>query len=177
MPGSAAKRPDLDSFLAATSGAERRALLIELVNGDLDYKLKAGEPVRVEDYLDRYSELASDQAVVLDLIAREFSLRRRTEPELSTQEYVQRFPPLDTELAGRLGESLASDHSLFSTIRKAKGTPSAEAGQISPFPPGAQPVHRSGTIFTKAATVAYRWRRCRGRRRRTSAYRRRRGRP
>src|SRR5713101_4662497 len=71
------ERPDLDDFLAATSGAERRALLIELVHEDLDYRLKAGEPVRVEGYLDRYPELASDRAVLLDLIAREFSLRRR----------------------------------------------------------------------------------------------------
>ena len=40
------------------SQAARLALLVELVHVELELRLKAGEPARVEEYLRRYPELA-----------------------------------------------------------------------------------------------------------------------
>src|SRR4051812_49628121 len=48
-------RPALDDFLP--DGAARRAVLVELVHIDLEFRLKAGEAARVETYLGRYPEL------------------------------------------------------------------------------------------------------------------------
>ena len=71
-------RPAVDDYLPA-SGQLRSRVLIELVHIDLELRLKAGEAARVEEYLARYPELASDQAVTLPLIAAEHEFRRRSE--------------------------------------------------------------------------------------------------
>jgi tRNA A-37 threonylcarbamoyl transferase component Bud32 len=82
--------------------AERRALLIELVHEDLEYRLKAGEAMRVERYLERYPELAGDRHVVLDLLQREYQLRRSCDPEIRLEEYLRRFPQQAEALPLRL---------------------------------------------------------------------------
>ena len=70
-------RPAIDDYLP--SGDQLRSrVLIELVHIDLELRLKAGEAARVEEYLARYPELASDQAVTLALIAAEHEFRRRS---------------------------------------------------------------------------------------------------
>jgi hypothetical protein len=74
------RRPVLDDHLPAKEPL-RRPVLIELVHADLEYRVKAGEAVRVENYLDRYPELAGDLDAVLDLIVREGELRFRHEGE------------------------------------------------------------------------------------------------
>jgi serine/threonine-protein kinase len=86
-------RPLIEDYLPPES-PDRRTVLIELVHVDLERRLKAGEAVRVEQYLGPYPELAADQAVVLKLLAAEYTLRRRKEPDLSLEEYRQRFPLL-----------------------------------------------------------------------------------
>jgi predicted Ser/Thr protein kinase len=50
-------RPDIDDFLPK-DGPVRLAVLNELVHVDLERRLQVGEPVRTEDYLERYPELA-----------------------------------------------------------------------------------------------------------------------
>ena len=60
-------RPEIGAYLA--TGAGRIPLLTELVHVDLEYRLRAGEAARVEEYLARYPELADDRAVLLGLIA------------------------------------------------------------------------------------------------------------
>jgi serine/threonine protein kinase/formylglycine-generating enzyme required for sulfatase activity len=98
----AGQRPQIDDYLSLDS-ADRRSGLIELVHVDLERRLKSGEPVRVEQYLERYPELAADQAIVLNLLAAEFALRRQGEPNLSWGEYRQRFPSLGAELLAHIG--------------------------------------------------------------------------
>jgi hypothetical protein len=88
-------RPALDDYLPA-AGAEYLSLLRELVRTDLEYRLRAGEPARVEEYLGRYPELADDRAVVLALIGAERDLRREAEP--SWDEYSARFPEYAADL-------------------------------------------------------------------------------
>ena len=74
-----------------------------LVNVDLEHRLKRGEPVRVEHYLQRFPELA-DERLLLELLTWECELRRRQEPNLQADEYPRRFPHLAAELSRRLAE-------------------------------------------------------------------------
>jgi tetratricopeptide (TPR) repeat protein len=93
--------PTLDDYLHAEP-AERLALLIELIHTDLEYRLKRGEAVRVESYLQRHPELAEDAQVALGLIEAEYRLRLRTEPALAVADYQCRFPHWHSELGARL---------------------------------------------------------------------------
>src|SRR5438132_12029192 len=79
-----------------------RKLLVELVHADLECRLKAGEDVRVETYFERYPQIADDLKGALDLIAAEYKLRQRLEPNLTLQEYERRFPQHGAELTARL---------------------------------------------------------------------------
>lgn len=94
------ERPDLAAFVPSDPAA-RHQTLAELVHLDLEYRLRDGEPVRVEDYLGRFPELAADAAAVLDLIGTEYALRQVL-LGLSVEEYLARFPHLRLELLARL---------------------------------------------------------------------------
>src|SRR4051794_21623912 len=83
-------RPEIHAYLPAGDGHTR--LLTELVHVDLEYRLRAGEPARVEEYLARNPVLSDDRAVVLDLIFAEREFRRRREPGLAPSEFFRRFP-------------------------------------------------------------------------------------
>src|SRR5436305_5955875 len=91
-------RPEILAYLP--TGAGRGRLLTELVHVDLEYRLRAGEPARVEDYLALYPELNDDPVVVLELIAAEHEFRRRGEPGLDLIEFSRRFPEYRAELPG-----------------------------------------------------------------------------
>jgi serine/threonine protein kinase/tetratricopeptide (TPR) repeat protein len=93
----AGSRPVIDEFLPTNPG-ERQAVLVELVHADLEYRLKVGEPARVEDYLARYPELGSDSEAELGLIEAELELRRRREPDFTLDEFLARFPRHRSEL-------------------------------------------------------------------------------
>jgi eukaryotic-like serine/threonine-protein kinase len=91
-------RPDIAGFLEG-AGAWRGLLLRELVQVDLERRVKAGEAVRIEDrYLASFPELAEDEETLLSLLAREFHLRRLGEPGLAAEEYFSRFPRLAERL-------------------------------------------------------------------------------
>jgi predicted Ser/Thr protein kinase len=104
----AGQRPRIDDYLPP-EGADRPSVLIELMHVDLERRLKAGEAVRVEQYLERYPELAADQAALLNLLASEFVLRQRGEPDLSREEYLRRFPALYEALLRRIHEISLQD--------------------------------------------------------------------
>ena len=97
------QRPDLGDFLTG-AGTDRRSLLVELAHVDLEYRLKAGETARAEAYLDRYPELGGDPQLAVELIAAEYSFRRRDNPELAPDELLRRFPQHREELLERLKE-------------------------------------------------------------------------
>jgi predicted ATPase len=75
------------------------------VHVDLELRLKAGDAARVEEYLFRYPELTDDRAVALELIAAEHEQRRRREPGLALNEYLQRFPQYCDELTEQFAKS------------------------------------------------------------------------
>jgi hypothetical protein len=93
------EQPDVADYLPG--GPERRAVLLELARVDLQQRLRAGLPGRVEDYLRQFPELASDRRAVLDLLVWEYDLRRRTDSGLNAREFHRRFPDLGDELAAR----------------------------------------------------------------------------
>jgi predicted Ser/Thr protein kinase len=102
------ERPLIDDYLAG-EGDERQAVLAELAQVELEWRFKAGDQVRVEEYLRRYPDLARDDARVVEFICSEYALRRR-EPGLNIAEYFQRFPQYETELAQRLAKSEPEAH-------------------------------------------------------------------
>ncbi len=92
------ERPSIAEHLAL-HGAHRRLLLVELVHADLEFRLKAGEPGRVEEYLRAFPELGEDRAVVVGLIRSEWAIRVRRESNLAIDHYLIRFPKFIVELS------------------------------------------------------------------------------
>jgi predicted Ser/Thr protein kinase len=123
--------PNLDSFLPDDE-ARHLPALIRLVHVDLEYRLKAGEAMRVETYLRRYPQLARDPSTVPSLALVEYTLRRRREGRLTIDEYTHRFPAFRVEILARLGMEAPSKE----TVTKAAFEPTqvvrAEATGLSP---------------------------------------------
>ncbi len=92
-------RPDIASYLEKASAAMREALLRELMALELEYRLRAGEPARVEECLRRFPALQAD---VLELIVLEFRVRQDLSEQVTVAEYVIRFPTLRDTLPTRL---------------------------------------------------------------------------
>jgi tetratricopeptide (TPR) repeat protein len=90
-------QPVLEDYLPAVAPL-RHAALFELVFTDLEYRLKDGEPVRVEQYLHRFPELKGDPASELELIRAELIDRGRREPGLTLGEFLARFPEHEAKL-------------------------------------------------------------------------------
>jgi tetratricopeptide (TPR) repeat protein len=90
-------QPSVEDYLPASIHLRHRALF-ELVFTDLEYRLKDGEPARVEQYLNRFPELKGDPASELELIRAELIDRGRREPDLELDEFLARFPQHDAKL-------------------------------------------------------------------------------
>src|SRR5215475_9848702 len=67
--------PVIDAYLP--DNGVRLRVLVELVHVDLERRLKAGENIQVEGYLERFPDLAADTKVALDLISAEHRQRLR----------------------------------------------------------------------------------------------------
>jgi len=105
----AGRQPDVADFLqAAPENCD--ALLVDLVNIDLEYRLKSGFDVAIEDYVLRFPPLAADRDAVLDLIESEVSIRRRMNPGLAIAEYCERFPSYQAALLQRLALDTQDDN-------------------------------------------------------------------
>jgi serine/threonine protein kinase len=98
------RNPAVGDYLQA-AGDVRRPLLVELIHVDLEFRLKAGQPVRVESYVADHPELAGDPAELVELIVTEFRLRRRKEQGIGVEEYARRFPSLKQVLEEQLASA------------------------------------------------------------------------
>jgi serine/threonine protein kinase len=94
------ERPALDDSRPARLAS--LSVLVELVLTDLEFRLKAGEAGRVEEYLQRYPELDADPETFLALAAAEYAFRRRREPALAPEDFGSRFPQQREALLARL---------------------------------------------------------------------------
>lgn len=101
------ERPSIKDHLIG-DGAIRIRMLAELIQTDLEFRLKAGDTARVENYLENFAEIGSNQDVWLSLLRWEYRVRRRLEPGLHILEYQERFP----QLSGRL-DLLEDDDTLW----------------------------------------------------------------
>jgi tetratricopeptide (TPR) repeat protein len=95
------RRPDIAAFLARAGEAERPALLRELVRLELEYRLRGGEPARVEEYTSRFPETAAE---AVELIALEYRVRLDCGEHVRAAEYLERFPALRDTLPAVLGQ-------------------------------------------------------------------------
>jgi hypothetical protein len=121
------RRPELEDYLPSAPAA-RDAVLGRLLRVDLECRLRGGEDVRVEKYLERFPSLASDRTATLDAIAAEYELRRRWQPGVSRDEYVNRFPHLAADVQARLANAPA-------TPVVPNAAPAAPASPSVPPPP------------------------------------------
>src|SRR5437016_4971235 len=92
--------PAIQDFLGDAT-MDRRALLQGLVRIDLKYRLKAGQLIGVEDYLQSFPELAGNAAGVIELIEAQYNHCRTLGRNPSVQDYLQRFPGYRDELVKR----------------------------------------------------------------------------
>jgi serine/threonine protein kinase len=86
------------SFDLPAGGTWPWAALLELVHADLEYRLRAGEAARVEEYWQAYPALTEQADTAVDLIVAEYDLRRREESGLEREDYLARFPQYESEL-------------------------------------------------------------------------------
>jgi WD40 repeat protein len=90
--------PRLEDYLPPESEPGRAEVLVSLVRIDLEHRIKAGEPVRIESYLSRFPELRESGEGVLGLVMHEYDLRHRQDPAVNAEEYFTRFPEFTSEL-------------------------------------------------------------------------------
>jgi eukaryotic-like serine/threonine-protein kinase len=124
------QRPVLDAYL--TNGETLRpALLFELVAADLEYRLRAGEPARVEPYFDAYPDLRADDELAIDLIAAEFHGRRMSSVA-AADECRGRFPEYEPELIKRMGKPAINAAALHSTPMPGETVSTADSAIAPP---------------------------------------------
>lgn len=90
-------QPEIQQFLDSQVGNDAE-FLSELVHTELELRLRNGESVRVEYYLDQFPELADDPAVLRELIRTEYNTRRNFDPACRLEEFIVRFPDLRQSL-------------------------------------------------------------------------------
>jgi tetratricopeptide (TPR) repeat protein len=93
------ERPRVEDYLSSET-VDPTPLLIELVRLDLEFRLRSEEPARLEEYLERFPELAHDRKAVAELIQAEYGWRKRgLGAAVTWDEHVHRFPEYRQELA------------------------------------------------------------------------------
>jgi tRNA A-37 threonylcarbamoyl transferase component Bud32 len=115
------ERPSLDTQLPA-GGPLRLKALAELVRLDLEYRLKAGEAVRVDTYLSRYPELQADPDRAAQLRSDEQRCRSSAGTETTFAE-VLRQAPVCLEQTSVLGTGR-------DTVARTSGVLSPSVGQV-----------------------------------------------
>lgn len=120
--------PQLAAFLPAVSTSERLLTLVELIKVDLEYRWKDSQWHKtIEQYVQDFPELASEDGPPCDIIYEEFHIRRAAGEAILPSDYYARFPQRCEELR-RL---LPADGSHQTSTLAAKGSrvPVFEAGQ------------------------------------------------
>src|SRR5947208_1908692 len=84
--------------------APKASALVEQLRTDMARRWQAGDPVRVEAYLDGHPELRADLEGLRDLVYQEALLREQRGETPRPEEYRQRFPEVGPHL-GKLFEA------------------------------------------------------------------------
>jgi serine/threonine protein kinase/Tfp pilus assembly protein PilF len=123
------RRPDPADFLPG-DGTVDPASLLALLRADMVLHHEAGEPLRVEEYCDRFPDLPT--AVVVALLYEEYCLREEMGESLTFAEYEHRFPAAASEL-----REILEIHSLVRTGHRVSATMAPPASQ---FPSAGQTI-------------------------------------
>src|SRR5262249_4687372 len=99
--------PQLESYVPPATNRSsgdplRQKLLNELIKIDLEYRWRANQHLRLEDYARRYSELGPVNRLPLDLIAWEYRVRHRWGDRPPQAEYMDRFATYGMKLRDAL---------------------------------------------------------------------------
>jgi eukaryotic-like serine/threonine-protein kinase len=70
------EHPAIEDY-AAAADADRGPLLLELIHEEMDFRIKAGEPVELAGYVQRFPEIAGDPRAMNELALAESALRQR----------------------------------------------------------------------------------------------------
>ena len=101
-------QPSVESVWKSLHNKEL-TLLIELVNTELEWRVKAGEAVYVEEYLERFPALSKDPDTIRELIATEYVFRSRFNSQVHASEYAKRFPQFGESLIPDLQKAVEQD--------------------------------------------------------------------
>jgi formylglycine-generating enzyme required for sulfatase activity/tetratricopeptide (TPR) repeat protein len=134
---------DLPVHRAGASPEERRALL----RADQQRRWRAGQPMRIEDYLAAAPDLADDAATLLDLIQHERQVRAELGETTSAAEYQARFPALAASLGpvGPEPQAVGAQPPTPSAVGVDSSSTTQQFG-ATPSPPAPQPP--CGTLMT-----------------------------
>jgi serine/threonine protein kinase len=126
--------PSLDRFLAANQQSlpesARRNLLQELIKIDLEQRWRRGQRPLVEEYFQRFPDIALSDGTSSGLIAHEYEVRKCCGDSVQPEEYRRRFPRQGVELR----EALACvDFELAGEAEARAGRVSAEV-RVAPPP-------------------------------------------
>ena len=110
--------PDVFAFLVQHDGSDADARLAVLL-ADQNHRWKTDAPLRVEDYLQRVPELASDPEIKLQLAVGEFRARQNGDASPGIDEFTTRFADIGDTLRSKLTELVSGDdeeeHGRFTT--------------------------------------------------------------
>ncbi len=90
--------PEMEAYLKRVDVKDRCSLLTELVKLDLEYRLRASEQRRVEQYLSQHPSLSDRAETIVDLIALEYRVRQDRAERVAVAEFLERFPELRDRL-------------------------------------------------------------------------------
>jgi serine/threonine protein kinase len=122
---------DLERFLPPPENPLRPLVLRELIIIDLEIRWRHGQVVHVEDYLERFPELAAAKSFLVPLLAEEYRIRHRHGDQPALAEYRERFPEQFEGLRHRLEDVEAISSTPSVTQTPAAGPP-AEASGVEP---------------------------------------------
>jgi serine/threonine protein kinase len=89
----AGERPVLDAWLRE-AGSDASAALADLVDLDLDHRIRTGESITAADYFARFPELLADPTIAVRLVSTEFQAARARQPGVSEADFRYRYPNL-----------------------------------------------------------------------------------
>ena len=101
------ENPQIEAFLPAP-GPTWFPVLIELVHVDLERRLRARQPVRIEVYLTRFPAIAANSTARDELLFAEIRIRRSSGEGVTLAEVQQRFPADCARLQAELDQLFAS---------------------------------------------------------------------
>ncbi len=125
--------PNLADFIPDVPLPLRSLVLVELVKTDLAYRWQKGLGQRVEAYQVQYPELGAE--LPCDLILQEYYVRTQHDPQVTVQEYYERFPAQQEALARLLEQTevVANTALVTSTAPQGAAQPIQVGDEVAGF--------------------------------------------